>query len=131
MLTPAQWTAAMAETVPWQVAYKEAARITRNYLLAHPLAEDGSLSTHELVEALFPEQLARGDGVYARRRLYKALMAQTIRDLADCCTRGPEQRLYGEAKGGPKIRPWRWHQPTQANLEQVSRRCPKCGQEIF
>jgi hypothetical protein len=129
-MTPIIWTEAHRSKPTWQAFYPYVAQQTRAYLRAHPLAEDGTLSTHELVEVMFPEQLAVGEGIVARRRIYKALMALTIRDLADCCTRGPKQKLFGPTKGGPAVRPWRWHQPTVANNEHINC-CPKCGQELF
>jgi hypothetical protein len=128
--TMIDWTEKLDPTIPWRVAYADVATVVRAWLLAHPIAETNSISTHELVEGLFPAALAKGAGIVARRRLYKALMAQTTRDLADCCSRGPLQPLHGHGKSGPKIRPWRWHQPTTPNPEQqVKNRCSQCGQE--
>lgn len=124
------WANMLRGDVPWATAYAEVAKVVRQWLMAHPIAEDHSISTHDLVEGMFPESLAVGDGIYARRRLYKALMAQATRGLADCCTRGPATKKFGPSKGGPTIRPWKWHQPSQPNSEHVSK-CPHCGQELF
>lgn len=133
-MTPQQWTQAMADTVPWQVCYPEVARITRAWLAASPVAEIDTLSSQELVEAMFPENLAVGPGITARRRIFKALMALATRDLHDCCTRGPKQKMFQGGKSGPAIHPWRWHAPrkdaTKPNVERIVR-CPHCGEEIL
>lgn len=127
-MTPIDWTNAMRADVPWQVCYPEVAKITRAWLKASPIADVDTMSTHELVEALFPEKLAVGEGIYARRRIFRALMALTTRDLKDCCTQGAKQSMFGAGKSGPKVRPWRWHAPLATSTHIV--RCPHCGKEL-
>lgn len=110
-MIPQHWTAKLVG-VPWREAYASVETVARAYLKAHPLLEFDTISTQEFVEALFPERLANGEGITARRRLFKALMALAEHGLSDCATRGVAQRLFGR-KGGPKVRPWRWHAPDE------------------
>lgn len=121
-----KWNAQLHKDVPWQQAYAsvEAAVIG---LMATPAMAERRLTTNELVEALYPESLARGDGIDARNRIYKALMALAPRGLACYASRGEERK---RAHSNIKIRPWIWHAASQPNTEHMQR-CPKCGQEIF
>lgn len=124
-MTPFQWDAIMYTAVPWQEAYATVEREARHVLDNDPTL-DGNLSTAELVERLYSEEWARGDGITARKRIFKALRALTTRGLADCCHRGEERRLRHSNK---MVRPWLWHAPTSPNSEAQgnAKACPHCG----
>lgn len=123
-MTPSQWNIALAPSVAWQSAYADVEKQARAHLTANPCIDDGC-STEELVEALYPLRLAQGDGILARRRIYKALAALATRGLADCATRGAPRNL-GKTKN-TKIRPWLWHEPREKNPESKGNICPHCG----
>ncbi len=91
---------------PWQDAYGHVAGAARLYLAS--LDDWETISTNDLVEALLPEDEARGDGIVARKRIYRALSALTEHELNDCCRRGNERRL---PKIGKIVVPWLWHAP--------------------
>lgn len=126
-MTPQQWNEALAEGVAWQKAYAEVEKQARAHLIANPCFDAGC-TTEELVEALYPAKLALGDGILARKRIFKALKALATRGLADCASRGPA-RVLGNRKSGVKIRPWLWHDPTEPNdeAEGSGKTCPHCG----
>lgn len=127
-MTPADWNLILAPDVPWQKAYASVEASARAHLIANPCFDAGC-STEELVEALYPKRFAIGDGILARKRIYKALAALATRGLADCATRGPERNL-GHTKN-LKVRPWLWHEPTAPNDEaQGIRLCPHCGGKL-
>ena len=121
-MLPAEWNAALAPDVPWRDAYATVAREARQFLVHTPFE---NLSTTELVDKLYPEALARGEGITVRKRIFKALGILAKRDLADCATRGAERRV----KFNPKpIRPWIWHSPAEPNPEAIQPpTCPHCG----
>jgi hypothetical protein len=143
-MTPQEWNAALSANVPWQQAYATVETATRALLNAWPDDEYGA--TSDLVEELYPMKLVRGDdGVYARKRIFKALMALAPRGLKDCCKKGAPKRRFGN--GGPMIQPWEWFKPgfpsdriilTPAP-ETIERKtdvdmngnCVCCGQPVF
>lgn len=120
-MQPSEWNRLLAEAVPWAEAYPAVEREARAYLV---VTTDGGLrcTTGELVEALYPEQFAKGDGITARKRIYKALAALATRGLADCCTKGEPRPLKHNKK--KLVRPWLWHAP----LAKEPNRCPHCGE---
>lgn len=123
--TPAQWNIALAPDQGWQSAYATVATEAREYLKTR-LAPGDLISTNTLVEALYPAQFAKGEGITARRRIYKALAALATRTLADCCTKG-EPKKFGRS---PKlVRPNLWHAPRAAaiTLPTMTVECPRCG----
>jgi hypothetical protein len=127
-MTPFDWDKAMAPNVPWQEAYATVERMARAHLEHNPML-DGDLSTADLVDALYPEEWARGEGVTARKRIFKSLAALATRGLAAYCHRGPERKLAHSAK---MVRPWLWHAPREANVEAQAAgfkpiTCPHCG----
>lgn len=126
-MIPADWNRLLHPDVAWQTAYATVEAQARAHLSANPIFDGRKgISTDELVEALYPEALARGDGILARKRIYKALKALTTRGLADCCERG-EERLLKHSKTR-KVRPWLWHEPGQVNAEAAGKKfCPHCG----
>lgn len=121
MPTPQQWNTALSDK-SWQLAYAYVEANVREFL-----RDQISLaySTRELVEAIYPQQFARGDGILARKRIFKALTALATRGLADCCTRG-EPKLNRMKQ---TIRPWIWHEPRTPNAEAIGnpKLCPHCG----
>lgn len=121
-----KWDNLLKADVPWQQAYASVETAVLA-LMATPAMAGRQLTTNELVEAIYPESLARGDGILARNRIYKALMALAPRGLACYASRGEERK---RAHSNIKIRPWVWHAAGQPNTEHMQR-CPKCGQEIF
>lgn len=123
-INPAMWNELLAPAVGWQDAYAHVERSAREYLATGK--RDDNWTTTELVEALYPEQFARGDGITARARIFKALAALAPRGLADCATRGPERRLKHSNK---MVRPWLWHAPAERNAEAAAV-CPNCGKPL-
>lgn len=105
-MTPGQWAEALAPEVPWQKAYPIVAEQARLHI-SHNVLVGEECSTSELVEALFPERLARGESITARKRIFKALTALAPRGLKDYCHKGEPMRA-GMMKGA---RPWRWQPP--------------------
>lgn len=119
-MTPVEWNAALAPEIGWQSAYATVERVTRSYLAA---TRPALVSTNALVGELYPEQLAIGAGIDARKRLFKALMALAERGLADCVTRGPARKI---GKTGRMGRPFLWHEPKGQSVPL----CPHCGKAI-
>lgn len=106
---------ALATDNDWHSAYAYVEETVRGRLsdpdtVARLHLEQDTLSTTDLVELLWPQQFVQGDGILARKRLYKALKALATRGLADCCERGQqEERVIGGVKRF--AHPWRWHAP--------------------
>lgn len=94
VITPTQWTQWLAPAVPWQEAYSYVGAAARG-LLDRPIADAPrtSYTTTELVEELFPRVLARGDGITARQRIFKALKALEKHELAPYCSKGEPRNL--------------------------------------
>lgn len=84
-----------------------------------------SYTTPELVERLYPAQMARGEGLTARKRLYTLLLELADKELGRYATRGePEEHpLYK----GKMIRRWTWHapRPDENSLEYWRTRAQK------
>lgn len=99
--------AALSPANEWATAYPIVENIARDFL-NDPEQGAFEFSTNEVVEALWPESLARGEGITTRKRLYKALLALAPRGLADCATRGEERKVKHSTR---LIRPWLWHAP--------------------
>lgn len=106
-MTPSEWNAALAADRPWQEAYATVEQQVKVLFAHNPLYEHDTLGTSTLVEALYPETYARGEGVTARRRIFKALQALATRGLQDYATKGPAKlnRMHVMA------RPWVWRKP--------------------
>lgn len=117
-----EWNRLLAEAVPWAEAYPAVEREARAHLIitAVDLPFVG-ISTAELVQALYSEQFAKGEGITARKRIYKALAALATRGLADCCTKGEPRPLKHNKK--KLVRPWLWHAPKATETAK----CPHCG----
>lgn len=124
-MTPKQWTEVLAPDEPWQKAYAVVATEARAMLSDNVLFAGKEVSTGVLADSLFPVTFARGDGILARRRLFRALLALAPRELADCCHRGEAKRMRHSTR---LIRPWIWHAPRERNSEaEELRACPHCG----
>jgi hypothetical protein len=119
--TPDQWNAVLAPAISWRDAYKDVEQQTRSML--GTLRDGDTISSADLVEALYPVEAARGeDALKARTRIFKALSALAERGLGDCCTRGePVKRRFG------MIRPWRWHAPVPGRAVAI---CAGCGRPL-
>lgn len=122
-MTPAQWNAALAPTVPGVVSGNAVAREVRALL-------DSSaafLSTTGLADKLYPPEHARGEeGQAARRRLFNCLRWLAENGMRDYATRGEPQvrKRYGRQR---LERPIIWHAPIKA---EAARTCPNCGFEL-
>lgn len=120
-----EWNRALHANVPWQEAYATVEREARQVLSFHgSLFAGETLTTDELVETLYKEADARGDGILARKRIYKALLALATHGLADCATRGEERAL--KHNRNKIIRPWLWHAPKAPEVKK----CPHCQGEL-
>lgn len=104
---PGEWNHILQPGTPWRTCYDQVEFHTRLYLKDTLNAGD-LISTNTLVEALYPARFAKGEGITARRRMYKALAALATHGLADCCTKGVETKFGRSAK---MVRPWLWHAP--------------------
>lgn len=91
-LTPANWNKVLAPNVPWQEAYAAVeAAVKALYEGAGPLVNH--FTTAELVETLYPETWARGEGITARKRIFGALKALAKHQLKDYCEPGEPRPL--------------------------------------
>lgn len=115
-LSPQEWTLALAPEVHWQTAYATVAREVKAYLAGRSEA----CSTFVLAEALFPAMSTRDLAqLDARKRMFRALMAQATRDLKDYVSKGPQvRRRFGN------VTPWSWHDKAPASNAGA---CPHCG----
>lgn len=109
----------LAQDVPWQDCYPVVEGFARQYLAT--LDATDTISTNDLTEALWPEKQAIGDGIYARKRVTKALVAMASKSMSDCCYKGEPERL---PRVGTMIQRWKWHVPTGIKY------CECCGQQL-
>ena len=132
MLSPADWTLALAPSVHWRTAYAIVEREARSTLRG-----TGTVySTMGLVEALWPARMAVGAVAGdARKRLIRGLMemAKPGRSMADCARKGPrvQRRRFGS------VAPWEWSLAEPAHIHGKSvitdpgntnpPRCLTCG----
>lgn len=119
MLEPIEWAMVLRPIVPTIHAKKVVAENVRETLAT--LEHGVSISTNDLIEALYPREEADKSlaGDEARMRLYKLVAILALSDLADCATRG---ELSGKKFMGRPVRPWMWHRP------KVREMCCLCGQ---
>lgn len=122
-----EWSTLLHPDIPWKDAYTRVEVEARSYL--QQCTDPGEqITTSELVEGLFPEQFARGDGITARKRIFDALAALAKHQLGDCCTRGVPRKLKHRSR---MVRPWLWHMPqVEFNPEATvkpGKACPHCG----
>ena len=118
-MKPAEWNNLLAPEIDWRSCYPQVAGEVRKVLSHLGTGEDRT--TQELVSALYPEELAVGPGILARRRLFRAIMALAATDLVDCCYKGAPRYLRHTRK---QVRPWIWHTPKPTKC------CPTCGQSL-
>ncbi len=104
------WVMAMHPSVPAKQAYEDIATAARKILTS----AKKSISTSELVEKIFPSKEATSPVRRAARdRIFKAMQALAVHELADCAERGPARKnTYGKM-----IKPWLWHAPSASNGE--------------
>lgn len=108
--SPSYWNTMLAASQPWASAYAAVEEAVRRRLTRPDLGQP-RLSTAELVEALYPEAQARGDGITARKRLFKALAALAKHQLKGYCEPGPTRKLK---HGSREITPLIWRAPPAA-----------------
>ncbi len=78
---------------------------------------EGTMTTREIAEALWPSALATGDDIMTRKRLFKILLA--IADRSPYATHGaPRQQTSGVFKG-KMVRPYLWAKPNEAIVQPV------------
>jgi hypothetical protein len=118
-MTPAEWDVLLRSDARKTVAYAHVAEAARAVLVK--LDAGATLSTNDLVEALYPRAVADKSlaGDNARGRIYKALADAATRSLKDCATKGPPE---GKKFMGRPVRPWIWHAPKELDV------CVHCGQ---
>lgn len=109
-MMPAEW--AILPQLTWQQQHSIVEREVRAHFAANPRLDGEYLTTAELVEALFPERFAKGDGLVARNLIFKRLLAKGKpgQPMWQDAFRyqGPE-RHSGMMRG---TRPWYWRAPT-------------------
>ena len=120
MIAPKEWDMVLRPVVPTVHAKKVIHEQARAYLLT--LAQGETFSTNDLVEALYPREIADKTlgGDLARTRIYTLLAKLALDDMHDCCTKGEPEGMF---MGRPK-RPWHWHAPKQREV------CCLCGQHL-
>lgn len=88
----------------WRTLNRSAIEAEVRDLVTNHLAVP-EISTHDLVELLWPEVNVRGtEQSAARLRLYRVIMAMARTRLRDCCHQIEEPNKWGG-------RPYRWHAP--------------------
>lgn len=107
VMTPIQWNAELAESVGWKEAYPHVEREAKRVLDGLP--EGGELTTTDLVEELYPSRFAQGEGILARKRIFKALRALIRHGLAGYVTQLEEQVARKGPMKGRYVRPRVWH----------------------
>ena len=119
MLEPKEWDMVLRAIVPTSHAKKVVAENAREYLTA--LEQGTNISTNELVEILYPREVADKSlaGDEARMRIYKLVQMLALDGMTDCATRGEPD---GKKFMGRPSRPWMWHAP------RVREVCCMCGQ---
>lgn len=114
-MTPKEWNILYcgANVSQFRKAVENAARI-------HLATVIESISTEQLVEALYPRETADLSltGDTTRKHIYTALSKLAVNGLEDCCMKGG---VNGQFMGKPK-RPWLWF--SSGNVEL----CPHCNQ---
>ena len=121
MLDPAEWNMVLRPIVPTSHAKKVVAENAREHLAT--LEQGKTISTNDLVEALYPRVIADLSlaGDEARMRIYKLIGALALDGMTACATRGePDGKKY---MGRPS-RPWLWHAP------KIRETCCMCGQVL-
>ena len=108
------WHERLAPGVPNAVAWKSVGEAALKFLNEW-VPEGDMISTATLVEALYPEVLAKhSDAAMAvRKRIIEALISKTgcvKHELYNCVTLGPvvERLIFGRRQ---KTRPRLWHRP--------------------
>lgn len=120
-MIPQEWNAKLHKDVLWAEAFKTVEAEVRAHCAT--LLPGKTLSTRELVCALYPPDAVRGDlGEDAVARMY---------DLVTCTREkyfmAPECRTRSEVarkQYGKSYKPWLWHAPVPV------KRCPTCGQVV-
>lgn len=119
-MKPSEWTKLLAPEIDWRTCYPQVTKEVRAWLAKNK--DYGQHTTQELVEGMFPEDLAKGPaGLAARVRLFRAVQAMAFNDLRDCAAKGPPRMLRHTNK---QVRPWIWSHPAPKEC------CPLCGQAI-
>lgn len=108
-LTPANWNIALAPAEDWKKAYGYVAEAVIWHLQGKI---ELRLTTADLVETLYPEAWARGDGITARKRIFDALRALAKHQLKDWCEPGPPRPL--RHRPGKLVTPLIWRLPAPA-----------------
>lgn len=122
MLEPKEWNMVLRAIVPTSHAKKVVAENAREYLLTLG-GYKKTISTNELVEALYPREEADKslEGDEARMRIYKLIQMLALDGMTDCATRGEPD---GKKFMGRPVRPWLWHAPKTREV------CCLCGQVL-
>lgn len=111
-MKPDEWTqahrAALMAPVYWRSFYPVVEAAVKAFLVPGV----PTYTTAELVEGIFPERFAKGDGITARRKVFDALKALAEKGLAPYATRADKRMSSGRIKH--EIRPWLWHPVREA-----------------
>jgi hypothetical protein len=120
-MTPPEWNVALAPESDWHKAYAAAQNAAMAWLETQP--PDMTFSTNELIEALYPAALAKGDGIFARRRMFRGIIAgaNNNKSIAPYVTRSAPVMHPGFHK---MVRPWIWHRPAESEI------CLMCGRPL-
>jgi hypothetical protein len=116
-----QWNKLLNSELPPQRITITVAMAVRTHLVA--LTPGMTLSTNELIEALYPRAIADQSlaGDNARTQLYKIVGKLAHDKLSDCCMKGEvKEKKYM----GREVRPWIWFCPEDTDC------CAVCGQPL-
>ena len=116
-MTPKQWNE-LSELRSHALMKKTVEHRVRLYLAT--LAPGVTITTNQLVEALYPRKVADQSllGDNTRNNIYRAISQLATTGLEDCCMKG---EVSGSYFGKPK-RPWLWFAPPEQAV------CCMCGQ---
>ncbi len=123
-MTPIEWDNLLARN--WRDCYPQVFEEAKRQLGTYN--KDVELTTTELVEAMYPEQFARGNMIARRQKIFKALKAaQGHGGLRGYWHLGTERRYMGRP-----FRPPVWHryleEHDQGDPHEVE--CPVCGHKF-
>ena len=120
-MTPGQWNEIFSKEAGLsQKAIRRRVAMEVRALLTE-VAPGITLSTNELIEALYPRAVADQSltGDTARTHLYKIVGKLAHDDLSDCCVKG---EVKDKKYMGREVRPWLWFCPEDTEV------CKACGQ---
>lgn len=118
MRTSTSWNELFATGAPWRPAYAALAEA-----VVAVLSEGGKqYLPAALIEKIYSESLARGDGILARKRMFKGLRALAKHQFKHCVKQGTPVNFHGRV-----LRPYIWFKPDEGPWPPVlTTTCSRC-----